>query len=372
MKNKHFEYRQLADLLQKPESLDSKDIGIYTGIFQIGKVGRILVYLVGLVIGFVLCAVFNINPWWTLLFAIAIGEIIGLYTTIRGDKYRWKIQSEQWDRNHLRDICNKATDFIITITLKTAELGKYDKQIDAKKAKEYYNHITLQKHDDGWLFSGRKAIYLQQDLTKEPEIIFASARNEFFKDGVSQNIIFPCPKTKSNKQIYTDFDLIADDECVHFRDSEWCPHTNYPGYEKYNNNLKNIDILFGQIRKQIFERIVNAFQPYNDEVNSASSYWSKKYLFKSDEYRKQQLDKHTDDRTEYECSQEFAKIKYGPLGTEQTTDTASYGVYINPVGKIKYTHKYDMDWFSHSLIVGCTHTFETEFFTITIKVNNDR
>lgn len=372
MKDKKHEYRQLADVLQKPEPLDNKDISIYTGIFQIGKVGRILVYLVGLVVGFVSCVAFNINIWWTLLIAIAIGEIIGLYTTIRGDKYRWKIQSEQWDRNHLRDICNKATDFTITITFKTAELGKYDKQIDAKKAKEYYNHIKLQKHDDGWLFSGRKPIYLQPDLTKEPEIIFTSARNEFFKDGVSQNIIFPCPKTKSTKQIYADFDLIADDDVIHLTDSEWCHHTDYPGCEKHNDNLKNIDILFGQMRKQIFERIVNAFQQYNDDVNSASGYWSKKYLFKSDEYRKQKEKEYCKQRTEYECSQEFAKIKYGPLGEEQTTDTASYWVYINPTGKIKYTHKYEMDSLSHSLIVGCKHTFETEFFTITIWVNNDR
>ena len=67
MKDKKHEYRQLADILQKPESLDNKDIGVYTGIFQIGKVGRILVYLVGLVVGFVSCVAFNINIWWTLL-----------------------------------------------------------------------------------------------------------------------------------------------------------------------------------------------------------------------------------------------------------------------------------------------------------------
>ncbi len=372
MKDKKHEYRQLADVLQKPEPLDNKDMSIYTGIFQIGKVGRILVYLVGLVVGFVSCVAFNINIWWTLLIAIAIGEIIGLYTTIRGYKYRWKIQSEQWDRNHLRDICNKATDFIITISLKTAELGKYDKQIDAKKAKEYYNHITLQKYDDGWLFSGRKPIYLQRDLTKEPEIIFTSARNEFFKNGVSKNIIFPCPKTKSTKQIYADFDLVADDDVIHLTDSEWCYHTDYPGYEKYNDKLNNIDILLMQIRQQIFERIVNAFQPYNDAVNSAGHYWSRKYLFKSDEYRKKKESEYYDKRFKYECSQEFAKVKFGPLGDEKNTNSASYGVYINPEGRIKYSHKYDMDWFSQSLIVGATHKFETEFFTITIRVNNDK
>lgn len=371
MKDKKWEYKHLVRILNEQQILNSKDIDIYGKFFQIGQIGTILVYLVGLIIGFIACAIFNINFWWTLLFAIGTGEIIGLYVTIRANKYTMKLSSDKEEKEHLKEICDSATNFEITIRLKTAELRKQNKQMDIKKAKEYDNRIVLQKHNGEWLFSGKKTLYLQKYLAKKTEIIFVDAKNELLKNGVIQNIVFPCPKTKTTEQIYADFDLVVDDDVIHLTDSKWCYHTDYPGYEKYNDNLNNIDILLLQIRQQIFERIVNAFQPYNDDVNSASNYWSKKYLFKSDEYRKQKAKEYWEQRTEYECSQEFAKIKYGPLGEEQTTDTASYGVYINPVGKIKYTHKYETDWFSHSLIVGCTHTFETEFFTITIRVNND-
>ena len=33
----------------------------------------------------------------------------------------------------------------------------------------------------------------------------------------------------------------ADDDVIHLTDSKWCHHTDYPGCEKYNDNLKNID-----------------------------------------------------------------------------------------------------------------------------------
>ena len=365
MKDKQFEYKQLSRFLLQPQkNLDSKDIDIYSSIFQLGKIGRILVYFVGLIIGFIACVVFNISFWWIILFVFGIAEIIGLYVAIREGIYSSKLSSKIEQQEALRKICNVATDFTVIIELNAVELAKHNKKIDLKKVKHYENIIGLNKVDNGWELSGTKPLYLQNDLTKEPELVIVRADHEFIKNNDYQTIIFSLPETKSKKQINRKFSLFVSEDYIkfykeHVGDSAFGSRRKDDVYD-----VEHINISLRDLRLRIFERIVNAFQPYNDDVNVTESYWSKKYLFKSDEYRNKKLNECLEKRQDYESSQQFRKIKFGPFGEEKAYPSTAFGVTIDekpdPKQKVKYSHTYRTDF------LGATHVFETESFKITI------
>ena len=166
MKDKQFEYDLLAEQLKKPNQLNDTDAAIYSSLFEQGKGINILFWIVCGFIGCFLYFSFGVNALLSLLIVVAIRFSIDGYRLHKTNLYREKLTAENAERDDLREICSGATNFRVEIILKTPEYSKQNKQADTTKAKQYYNHISLFKVADGWIFSGRRPVYLQKDLAK--------------------------------------------------------------------------------------------------------------------------------------------------------------------------------------------------------------
>ena len=366
MKDKRFEYRVLANRLIEQQNLTNTDIGVSSNLLEHVIAIKILSWGFSLGVGFFSCVFFDINFWYMLLIAFCICFAIDLYVYARKNAYINKMSNLTTEQKHLQQICEEATKFSVGIELKNAALAKKDKQIDLKKAKSYGNDIVISKFADGWEFFGLKPIYYRKDLRKKREVLFVSARDEFIKSGQWQQIVFPLPEAKGTKQVLARFKLYADNEVIKFYPDK---SFDFSDINTRRFDVEHITILLMTMRHQIYERIINAFQPYNDNINAADKYWAKKYLFKSDNYRKEQLNKLYTERSEYENSLEFYKLKYAPFGEEKTyTNCACGGVCIdeepNPKHKIKYRHIYHNNGRD-----GASHIFETDSFIIEITQN---
>ena len=347
MKDKQFEYDLLAEQLKKPNQLNDTDVAIYSSLFEQGKGINILFWIVCGFIGCFLYISFGINALLSLLIVVAIRLSIDGYRLHKTNLYREKLTAENAVRDDLREICSGATNFRVEIILKTPEYSKQNKQADTTKAKQYYNHISLFKVADGWIFSGRQPVYLQKDLAKESEIVFVHETNKFIKNDTTQVVMFPIPKKNSSKQIYAKFYLSVNDECIKLEES-YLDHTEL---KRNDCGLGDIYIDIDSIKSKVYKRIVAAYQSYNDACNSA-----KPHTPESKECG--------DNIQNFRFSEEFAKLKFAPLNTEKTKGVLLQDVSFTPNRKNSYSHKYNEN--VDRLIAGAIHTYETEFFIVKI------
>ena len=265
----------------------------------------------------------------------------------------------------------KATKLDIYIRPNLENWDKLYKTLDKKRAGGalYYNRIVLRRRDNGWLYSAPKPLRIQKSSIEPPETLIEHVNNVFISDSDSYGyeVVFSFP-TINKKDEIVEMPLFADNDFIILRGADWCAVTDYPGFENANKNVLQIHIFLDLIKKIILKRIEDNLAEFDNNIESASNYWSKKYLFKSDMVRRKELAEFSGRRREYILSEEFKKVVFAKLSKSKTTvaNIIGYPLHINPEGKIKYSHKYNMDWFSDSVIVGATHTFETEFFTIEI------
>lgn len=342
MKDKQSEYVLLPKQLQHPNMFNNTETTIWPTLVEHAKGISVLLWVICAIVGYLLYFNLGINGWVSLLIIGALRLCVEFYGIHKQDCYKSKLTAENAERDALRKICSDATSFRVEIILKTSEYSKKNKQADIAKAKKYYNYISLLKVDDGWIFSGRCPVYLQKDLTKESEIVFVNETNKFIKNDTSQVIIFPVPKKNSSKQIYAKFYLSANDEHIKLEES----YLDYTELKRNACGLGNILIDINAIKGKIYHRIVNAYQPYNDAVNSAKQ--------DSIEYKE-----CWNNRENYRTSKEFDEVKFAPLDVENIND-----VYFTSARKNSYSHKYNED--RYGLISGAIHTYETEFFIINI------
>ena len=338
MKDKQLEYNILAKQLQKPNQLDDTGIAVYSALFEHSKVISILFWVMCAFIGGFLYFNFDVNALLVLLIMFGIRFGVDIYVLHKQDCYKNKLTAENEERDDLRKICSDATSFRVDIIFKTPEYSKKNKQADIAKAKQYYNHISLYRVSDSWIFSGRRPVYVQKDLTKESEIVFVHETDKFIKNDTTQVVMFPVPKKNSSKQIYAKFYLSANDEHIKLEES-YLDHTEL---KRNDCGLGDIYIDIDSIKDKIYKRIVNAYQPYIDACNSAKSYTPES----KECYNNLQ---------NFIFSEEFIKLKFGPLDTEKTKD-----VSVTNSNKDSYSHEYNC------LFSGAIHTYETEFFTIKI------
>ena len=338
MKDKQFEYDLLAKQLKNPNQLSNTEQSIYSTLVEHAKGTSVSLWLVCIIIGY--CLSFNYGMNWLLSFVIIVvlRFCIDVYCFHKKDCYNEKSFLENTRRSELRQICSDATKLRVDIIFKTPEYSKKNKQADIAKAKQYYNHISLYRVSDGWIFSGRRPVYVQKDLTKESEIIFVHETNQFIKNDTTQVVLFPVPKKNSSKQIYAKFYLSANDEHIKLEES-YLDHTEL---KRNDCGLGNIYIDIDSIKDKIYKRIVNAYQPYIDACNSAKSYTP-------------ESKECNNNLQNFIFSEEFIKLKFGPLDTEKTKD-----VSVTNSNKDSYSHEYNR------LFSGAIHTYETEFFTIKI------
>lgn len=342
MKNKQLEYNILAKQLQKPNQLDDTGIAVYSALFEHSKVISILFWVMCAFIGGFLYFNFDVNALLVLLIMFGIRFGVDIYVLHKQDCYKNKLTAENEERDDLRKICSDATSFRVDIILKTSAYSKKNKQADVAKAKKYYNHISLFKVDDGWIFYGRRPVYLQKDLTKESEIVFVHETDKFIKNDTTQVVMFPVPKKNSSKQIYAKFYLSANDEHIKLEES-YMDHTEL---KRNECALGDVFINIDSIKDKIYKRIVSTYQPYNYACNSTKPYTPER------QERVNNLQK-------FRISEEFAKLKFAPLAVEEIND-----VSFTHTRKNSYSHKYNED--SYGLISGAIHTYETDFFIINI------
>ncbi len=262
----------------------------------------------------------------------------------------------------------KATNLKIIIRPKLENWGNLYKKLDKKRAGGApYSYIHLERMDNGWLYSAPKLLRIQKSSMKAPEVLIEHVKNSFMLDNHGQEVVFSFPTTNKKDEIAEMF-LLADSKSVVLRGADWCGVTDYPGFENANKDVLNITIFVRFIQEMILKRIGDNLAELDNNIESASNYWSKKYLFKSDEIRRKELAEFNTKRREYIFSEEFRKIVFAKLSESEIRNTIFDGciLWVNPESEIKYSHKYNMDWFSDSIIVGAIHTFETEFFVIKI------
>lgn len=347
MKDKQFEYDLLAGQIRGSNQVRDTERSIYPTLVEHAKGASVSLWLVCIIIGYCLFFNYGVNWLFSLIIVVVLRFCIDIYCIHKKDRYERKLFLENAVRDDLREICSGATNFRVEIILKTPEYSKQNKQADTTKAKQYYNHISLFKVADGWIFSGRRPVYLQKDLAKESEIVFVHETNKFIKNDTTQVVMFPIPKKNSSKQIYAKFYLSVNDEYIKLEES-YLDHTEL---KRNDCGLGDIYIDIDSIKNKVYKRIVAAYQPYNDACNSA-----KPHTPESKECG--------DNIQNFRFSEEFAKLKFAPLNTEKTKGVLLQDVSFTPKHKNSYSHKYNEN--VDSLITGAIHTYETEFFIVKI------